>query len=62
MLHITGEANDINTWVLDWMTENTDYKAPTSELLRALPLSPPPEGARYLYDEPELTSHYMKCS
>ena len=52
MLHITGEADDINSWVLDWMTENTHYKAPASELLRALPLSPPPEGARCLYDEP----------
>ena len=20
-LHVTGEADDINTWVLDWMTE-----------------------------------------
>ena len=42
------------------MTENTHYKAPASELLRALPISPPPEGARYLYDELELTDHYMQ--
>ena len=42
------------------MTENTHYKAPASELLRALPLSPPPEGAHCLYDETELTAHYMQ--
>ena len=22
-LHITGDAEDVNSWVLDWMTENT---------------------------------------
>ena len=42
------------------MTKNTHYKAPASELLRALPISPPPEGACCLYDEPELTAHYMQ--
>ena len=42
------------------MTENTHYKAPASELLHALPISPPPEGARYMYQEPELTDHYMQ--
>ena len=59
-LHITGEENDINTWVLDWMTENTHYKAAASELLRALSISPPPDGAHCLYAEPELTAHYMQ--
>ena len=59
-LHITGDAEDINSWVLDWMTENTHYKAVAFELLRALPISPPPEGAHCLYDEPELTDHYMQ--
>ena len=53
MLHITGYVDDINTWVLDWMTENTHYKAPASELLHALPISPSLEGA-------ELTAHYMQ--
>src|SRR4051812_29320264 len=42
------------------MTENTHYKAPASELLHALPISPPIEGARCLYQEPELTAHYMQ--
>ena len=42
------------------MTENTHFKAPASELLHALPVSPPLEGARYLYHEPELTTHYMQ--
>ena len=59
-LHIIGDADDINSWVLKWMTENTHYKAPASELLHALPISPPPEGARCLYQEPELTAHYMQ--
>ena len=57
MLHITGDAEDVNSWVLDWMSENTHYKAPTTELLRALPLSPPLEGACCVYNEPELTDH-----
>ena len=42
------------------MTENTDYKAPASELLQALPLSPPTEAARCMYEETELTDHYMQ--
>ena len=42
------------------MTDNTHYKAPASEFLHALPISPPSEGARCLYQEPELTTHYMQ--
>ena len=42
------------------MTENTHFKAPASELLHALPVSPPLEGARCIYHEPELTAHYMQ--
>ena len=42
------------------MSENTHYKAPATELLRALPLSPPLEAARCVYSEPELTDHYMQ--
>ena len=60
MLHITGNAEDVNSWVLDWMTENTHYKASPSELLRALPITPPLEGARLIYHEPELSDHFMQ--
>ena len=60
MLHITGDSEDVNSWVLDWMSENTHYKAPATELLHALPLSPPLEAARCMYQEPELTYHYMQ--
>ena len=60
MLHITGDYDDINSWVLDWMTENTHFKAPASELLHALPVSPPLEGARRMYHEPELSDNYMQ--
>ena len=42
------------------MTENTHYKAPTSELLHAIPVSPPPEGARLIYADPELSNHLMQ--
>ena len=42
------------------MTENTHYKAPTAELLHAVPVSPPTEGARLLYEEPELSNHLMQ--
>ena len=54
-LHITGNAEDVNSWVLDWMTENTHYKAPATELLRVMPVRPPPEGARLIYSEIELS-------
>src|SRR3954471_20116402 len=59
-LHITGDSEDVNSWVFDWMSENTHHKAPASELLRALPLSPPTEDARCIYNEPELSNHYMQ--
>ena len=42
------------------MTENTHYKAPATELFHALPLSPPLEAACCMYQEPELTDHYMQ--
>ena len=42
------------------MTENTHHKAPTSELLHVVPVSPPTEGARRLYDEPEISNHLMQ--
>ena len=58
-LHITGNAEDVNSWVLDWMIENTHYKAPAFVLLHALPVSPPLEETRCIYSEPELTNHYM---
>ena len=60
MLHITSNVEDVNSRVLDWMTENTHYKAPTSELLHAIPVTPPVEGARRIYDEPELSYHLMQ--
>src|SRR5215216_2843425 len=59
-LHITGNVEDVNSWVLDWMSENTHYKAPASELLQAFPVSPPTEGARLIYEEPELSNHLMQ--
>ena len=40
------------------MSENTHYKAPATELLRVLPLSPPLDGARCVYNEAELSDHY----
>ena len=42
------------------MSENTHYKATTTELLRALPISPPLEAAHCVYSEPELINHYMQ--
>ena len=59
-LHITGNYDDINSWALDWMTENTHFKAPAYELLHVLPVSPPLEGACLLYHEPELSDHFMQ--
>ena len=59
-LHITGDADNVNSWVLDWMTENTHFKAPASELLHALPASPPPENVPIIYHEPELADHFMQ--
>ena len=42
------------------MTENTHYKAPATELLHAMPVSPPPEGARVIYSETEMSDHFMQ--
>jgi hypothetical protein len=44
-LHLSGEVDDIHSWALDWMSENTHYKAPTSELLHDLPVDLPQENA-----------------
>lgn len=46
-------------WAIDWMSENTHYKAPVSELLRALPLNIPQENAQRIYEQPELRNHMM---
>ncbi|KAI5000031.1 hypothetical protein ZWY2020_004620 [Hordeum vulgare] len=35
-LHICGDPTDINTWVLDWMTQHTHFKAHANEMLREL--------------------------
>ena len=59
-LHLSGEVEDIHSWALDWMSENTHYKAPADELLRALPVDPPQEGAKRIYEEPELPNHLMQ--
>ncbi|KAI4993377.1 hypothetical protein ZWY2020_007690 [Hordeum vulgare] len=53
-LHISGDPEDINTWVFDWMTQNTHYKAPATELLHELPVSIPSKEAVKLYGEREL--------
>ena len=42
------------------MTDNTHFKAPASELLHALPVSPPLEGVQLIYHESELSAHYMQ--
>ncbi|KAI5009790.1 hypothetical protein ZWY2020_011927 [Hordeum vulgare] len=59
-LHISGNADDINTWVFDWMSQNTHYKAPASELLRELPVPIPSDGAVKLYGERELPNGMME--
>ena len=59
-LHLSGEVHDIHSWALDWMSENTHYKARADELLRALPVDPPQEGAKCIYEEPELPNHLMQ--
>ena len=58
-LHISGDPTDINTWVLDWMTQTTHFKAPANELLRELPVSIPSEQAVKLYDEREPPNKLM---
>ena len=42
------------------MTENTQYKAPATELLHADPNSPPTKGALKLYEEHELSNDLMQ--
>ncbi|KAI5021492.1 hypothetical protein ZWY2020_058222 [Hordeum vulgare] len=57
---ISGDPTDINTWVLDWMTQHTHFKAPTNELLRELPVSIPSEQVVKMYDERELPNKLME--
>ena len=59
-LHITGDASNVNSWVLDWMTGSTHYTAPASELLQSIPIPILSEGARCLFDEPALPNHMMQ--
>ncbi|KAI4987686.1 hypothetical protein ZWY2020_028444 [Hordeum vulgare] len=59
-LHISGDPTDINTRVLDWMTQNTHFKAPANELLHELPVSILSEQAVKLYDERELANKLME--
>jgi len=59
-LHLTCNVDDVNSWVLDWMIENSHHKAPASELLHAIPVSSPTEGALKLYGEPKLQNHLMQ--
>ncbi|KAI5015695.1 hypothetical protein ZWY2020_057085 [Hordeum vulgare] len=59
-LHISGNPEDISTWVFDWMTQNTDYKAPATELLRELPVPISSEEAVKLYGERELPNGMME--
>ena len=42
------------------MTENTHFKALATELLHAMPVNPPLEGARLIYNETELSNHFMQ--
>lgn len=59
-LHISGDPTDINTWVMDWMTQHTHFKAPANELLRVLPVSIPSEHAVKMYDERELPNKLVE--
>jgi hypothetical protein len=59
-LHLSGDVDDIHSWAIDWMSENTHYKAPADELLRALPVDLPSAEARKIYEEPELPNHLMQ--
>ncbi|KAI4984340.1 hypothetical protein ZWY2020_057659 [Hordeum vulgare] len=59
-LHISGDPKDVNTWVLDWMTQHMHCKAPATEFLRALPISITSEDAILMYDERELPNRLMK--
>ncbi|KAI4973527.1 hypothetical protein ZWY2020_041055 [Hordeum vulgare] len=51
---------DINTWVFDWMSQNTHYKAPATELLRELPVPIPSDEVVKLYGERELPNGMME--
>ncbi|KAI4980477.1 hypothetical protein ZWY2020_020962 [Hordeum vulgare] len=59
-LQISGNPEDINTWVFDWMTQNTHYKAPSTKLLRELPVPIPSDEAVKLYGERELPNGMME--
>lgn len=57
---MSGDASDYTTWAIDWMIENTHFKAPVSEFHRALPLHIPQEHSQCLYEQQELPDHLMQ--
>jgi hypothetical protein len=59
-LHISGNVSDVNSWILNLMTDNTHFKAPATKLLHGISVSPPSEGARLIYEELELPNHLMQ--
>ena len=59
-VHFSGDLDDIHSWVLDWMSADTHLKAPTDELLRALPIDLSPQDAKLAYHEPELPNEMMQ--
>ncbi|XP_044973883.1 uncharacterized protein LOC123441582 [Hordeum vulgare subsp. vulgare] len=59
-LHLSSEALDINTLVLDWMIKDTHYTTPATELIRVVLVGIPSEVATGIYDEPELPNHLMQ--
>ncbi|KAI5005669.1 hypothetical protein ZWY2020_032912 [Hordeum vulgare] len=59
-LHISRNLEDINNWVFDWMTQNTHYKGPATELLHEMHVSIPSEEAVKLYGARELPNGMME--
>src|SRR3954462_609895 len=59
MLYVSGDPKDINTWVLEWMTEHHQYTASVPEIVEILKLPPSDASVPSTYDAPLLRDDLM---
>lgn len=60
-LHISGNNRYSSTWVLDWLTGNTHFLSPATELLHHTWLAYPEENTPSLFKEPKPNTTQMLC-
>src|ERR1041385_4940931 len=58
-LYVSGDPKDINTWVLDWMTQHQHYTASVPEIIANLQLPPSEASVPSTYGAPLLRDDLM---